>query len=128
MSVVPAKRYNLLSSDGGTFLKSSGPQGPSWGKVKGRGSRMLRPTGGSSSSVNNYSPTGWVTARWEMRASLPVRTPPTLPMTSLTIATLNIRGCRMALRRSQVLSFLREGGYSVVFLQETHTDPTAKDS
>ncbi|CAM2112452.1 unnamed protein product [Caretta caretta] len=34
----------------------------------------------------------------------------------------------MALRRSQVLSFLREGGYSVIFLQETHTDPTAKDS
>ncbi|CAM5106566.1 unnamed protein product [Natator depressus] len=49
-------------------------------------------------------------------------------MTPLTIATLNIWGCRMALRRSQVLSFLREGGYSVVFLQETHTDPTAKDS
>ncbi|CAM2095642.1 unnamed protein product [Caretta caretta] len=34
----------------------------------------------------------------------------------------------MALRRSQVLSYLREGGYSVVFLQETHTDPTAEDS
>ncbi|CAM2099409.1 unnamed protein product [Caretta caretta] len=34
----------------------------------------------------------------------------------------------MALRGSQVLSFLREGGYSVVFLQETHTDPTAEDS
>ncbi|CAM2106673.1 unnamed protein product [Caretta caretta] len=34
----------------------------------------------------------------------------------------------MALRRSQVLSFLREGGYSVVFLHETHTDPTAEDS
>ncbi|CAM2097580.1 unnamed protein product [Caretta caretta] len=34
----------------------------------------------------------------------------------------------MALRRSQVLSFLRERGYSVVFLQETHTDPTADDS
>ncbi|CAM2111861.1 unnamed protein product [Caretta caretta] len=34
----------------------------------------------------------------------------------------------MALCRSQVLSFLREGGYSVIFLQETHTDPTAKDS
>ncbi|CAM2111988.1 unnamed protein product [Caretta caretta] len=33
----------------------------------------------------------------------------------------------MALRRSQVLSYLREGGYSVVFLQETHTDPTAED-
>ncbi|CAM4468701.1 unnamed protein product [Lepidochelys kempii] len=44
------------------------------------------------------------------------------------IATLNTRGCRMALRRSQVLSYLWEGGYSVVFLQETHTDPTAKDS
>ncbi|CAM2106668.1 unnamed protein product [Caretta caretta] len=27
-----------------------------------------------------------------------------------------------------MLSFLREGGYSVVFLQETHTDPTAEDS
>ncbi|CAM2115692.1 unnamed protein product [Caretta caretta] len=49
-------------------------------------------------------------------------------MTPLTIATLNTRGCRMALRRSQVLSFLREGGYFVVFLQETHTDPTAEDS
>ncbi|CAM2100581.1 unnamed protein product [Caretta caretta] len=34
----------------------------------------------------------------------------------------------MALHRSQVLSFLWEGGYSVIFLQETHTDPTAKDS
>ncbi|CAM2103760.1 unnamed protein product [Caretta caretta] len=34
----------------------------------------------------------------------------------------------MALRRSQVLSYLREGGYSVVFLQETHMDLTAKDS
>ncbi|CAM2116773.1 unnamed protein product [Caretta caretta] len=34
----------------------------------------------------------------------------------------------MALRRSQVLSYLREGGYSVVFLQETNTDPTAEDS
>ncbi|CAM2117440.1 unnamed protein product [Caretta caretta] len=34
----------------------------------------------------------------------------------------------MALCRSQVLSFLREGGYSVIFLQETHTDPTAEDS
>ncbi|CAM2113530.1 unnamed protein product [Caretta caretta] len=34
----------------------------------------------------------------------------------------------MALRRSQVLSFLWEGGYSVIFLQETHTDPTAEDS
>ncbi|CAM2097586.1 unnamed protein product [Caretta caretta] len=34
----------------------------------------------------------------------------------------------MALRRSQVLSYLREGGYSVVFLQETHTDPIAEDS
>ncbi|CAM4578125.1 unnamed protein product [Caretta caretta] len=49
-------------------------------------------------------------------------------MTPLTIATLNTWGCRMALRRSQVLSFLREGGYSVIFLQETHTDPTAEDS
>ncbi|CAM5165625.1 unnamed protein product [Eretmochelys imbricata] len=34
----------------------------------------------------------------------------------------------MALRRSQVLSYLREGGYSVVFLQETHTDLTAEDN
>ncbi|CAM5081636.1 unnamed protein product [Natator depressus] len=63
-----------------------------------------------------------------MRVSLPVRTPPALPMTPLTIATLNTRGCRMALRRFQVLFFLQEGGYSVIFLQETHTDPTAEDS
>ncbi|CAM5090575.1 unnamed protein product [Eretmochelys imbricata] len=49
-------------------------------------------------------------------------------MTPLIVATLNTRGCMMALCRSQVLSYLREGGYSVVFLQETHTDPTAKDS
>ncbi|CAM5123042.1 unnamed protein product [Eretmochelys imbricata] len=49
-------------------------------------------------------------------------------MTPLTIATLNTRGCRMALRRSQVLSFLREDWYSVVFLQETHMDLTAEDS
>ncbi|CAM2104318.1 unnamed protein product [Caretta caretta] len=34
----------------------------------------------------------------------------------------------MALCRSQVLSFLREGGYSVVFLQETHTELSAEDS
>ncbi|CAM2103846.1 unnamed protein product [Caretta caretta] len=34
----------------------------------------------------------------------------------------------MALCRSQVLSFLQKGGYSVIFLQETHTDPTAEDS
>ncbi|CAM2101633.1 unnamed protein product [Caretta caretta] len=34
----------------------------------------------------------------------------------------------MALRRSQVLSFLQEGGYSVIFLQETNTNRTAKDS
>ncbi|CAM2119993.1 unnamed protein product [Caretta caretta] len=33
----------------------------------------------------------------------------------------------MALRRSQVLSYLREGRYSVVFLQETHTDPATED-
>ncbi|CAM2096202.1 unnamed protein product [Caretta caretta] len=33
----------------------------------------------------------------------------------------------MALRRSQVLSYLREGEYSVVFLQETHTDLDAED-
>ncbi|CAM2094788.1 unnamed protein product [Caretta caretta] len=33
----------------------------------------------------------------------------------------------MALRRSQVLSYLREGRYSLVFLQETHTDPAAED-
>ncbi|CAM4394329.1 unnamed protein product [Lepidochelys olivacea] len=49
-------------------------------------------------------------------------------MTPPIITTLNTRGCRMALHRSQVLSYLREGRYSVVFLQETHTDPTAKDS
>ncbi|CAM2106152.1 unnamed protein product [Caretta caretta] len=49
-------------------------------------------------------------------------------MTPLIIATLNTRGCRIAFRRFQVLSYLREGGYSVVFLQETHTDPTAEDS
>ncbi|CAM4386591.1 unnamed protein product [Lepidochelys kempii] len=49
-------------------------------------------------------------------------------MTPLTISTLNTWGCRMALCRSQVLSFLREGGYSVIFLQETHTDLTAEDS
>ncbi|CAM2118491.1 unnamed protein product [Caretta caretta] len=34
----------------------------------------------------------------------------------------------MGLRRCQVLSFLRDGGYSVAFLQETHTDPATKDS
>ncbi|CAM2107544.1 unnamed protein product [Caretta caretta] len=34
----------------------------------------------------------------------------------------------MGLRRCQVLSSLREQGYSVVFLQETHTDPAAEDS
>ncbi|CAM5080825.1 unnamed protein product [Natator depressus] len=49
-------------------------------------------------------------------------------MAPITIATLNTRGCRMGLCRSQVLFFLREGGYSVVFLQDTHTDLAAKDS
>ncbi|CAM5103519.1 unnamed protein product [Eretmochelys imbricata] len=50
-------------------------------------------------------------------------------MVPLTIATLNTRGCRMGLRRCQVLSFLPSGGgYSVVFLQETHTDPATEDS
>ncbi|CAM4564263.1 unnamed protein product [Caretta caretta] len=49
-------------------------------------------------------------------------------MAPLTIITLNTRGCRMGLRRCQVLSFLREGGYSVIFLQETHTDPAAEAS
>ncbi|CAM4717434.1 unnamed protein product [Lepidochelys kempii] len=34
----------------------------------------------------------------------------------------------MGICRSQVFSFLQEGGYSVIFLQETHTDPTAKDN
>ncbi|CAM2115753.1 unnamed protein product [Caretta caretta] len=34
----------------------------------------------------------------------------------------------MGLRKCQVLSFLREEGYSVVFLQETHTDPAAQDN
>ncbi|CAM2104909.1 unnamed protein product [Caretta caretta] len=34
----------------------------------------------------------------------------------------------MGLRRCQVLSFLWEGGYSVIFLQETHTDPAAEAS
>ncbi|CAM2115150.1 unnamed protein product [Caretta caretta] len=34
----------------------------------------------------------------------------------------------MGLRRCQVLSFLQEGGYSVVFLQDTHTDPATEDS
>ncbi|CAM2115148.1 unnamed protein product [Caretta caretta] len=34
----------------------------------------------------------------------------------------------MGLRRCQVLSFLQEGRYFVVFLQETHTDPAAEDS
>ncbi|CAM2113126.1 unnamed protein product [Caretta caretta] len=34
----------------------------------------------------------------------------------------------MGLRRSQVLSFLWEGGYSVIFLQETHTAPAVKAS
>ncbi|CAM2118445.1 unnamed protein product [Caretta caretta] len=34
----------------------------------------------------------------------------------------------MGLRRCQVLPFLRDGGFSVVFLQETHTDPAAEDS
>ncbi|CAM5113074.1 unnamed protein product, partial [Natator depressus] len=54
--------------------------------------------------------------------------PPALLIASIIIATLNTRGCRMGLRRSQVLSFLREGVYSVVFLKETHTDPASEDS
>ncbi|CAM5129617.1 unnamed protein product [Natator depressus] len=48
-------------------------------------------------------------------------------MALLIFATLNTRGCGMGLRRSQVLSFLWERGYSVVFLQETNTDPAAKN-
>ncbi|CAM5101522.1 unnamed protein product [Eretmochelys imbricata] len=61
-------------------------------------------------------------------ASVPASEDPPRPSRPLTIATLNTRGCRMALCRSHVLSFLREGGYSVIFLQETHTDPTTEDS
>ncbi|CAM4562016.1 unnamed protein product [Caretta caretta] len=94
-----------------------------------------RPTGGPAASVTIYSLTGWVTdccaTRRGLRTPLPTRNPhppPALHMTPLIIATLNTRGCRMALRRSQVLSYFREGGYSVVFLQETHTDLTAEDS
>ncbi|CAM2105219.1 unnamed protein product [Caretta caretta] len=34
----------------------------------------------------------------------------------------------MGLHKCQVLSFLWEGGYSVVFLQETHMDPVTEDS
>ncbi|CAM2120287.1 unnamed protein product [Caretta caretta] len=34
----------------------------------------------------------------------------------------------MGLHRCQVLSFLRDGGYSVIFLLETHRDPAADAS
>ncbi|CAM2114723.1 unnamed protein product [Caretta caretta] len=49
-------------------------------------------------------------------------------MKDTIFATLNTRGCSVVLRRSQVLSFLREGGYSVIFLQETHTAPAVEAS
>ncbi|CAM2114726.1 unnamed protein product [Caretta caretta] len=49
-------------------------------------------------------------------------------MKDTIFATLNTRGCSVGLRRSQVLSFLREGGYSVIFLQETHTAPAVEAS
>ncbi|CAM4598138.1 unnamed protein product [Lepidochelys olivacea] len=78
----------------------------------GMGHGLLRDLPGAANTPTNKEPP----------------TTPALRMTPLIIATLNTRGCRMALRRSQVLSYLWEGGYSVVFLQETHTDPTSQDS
>uniref|UniRef100_A0A674JQG0 Reverse transcriptase domain-containing protein n=1 Tax=Terrapene triunguis TaxID=2587831 RepID=A0A674JQG0_9SAUR len=39
-------------------------------------------------------------------------------MTVTTFASLNARGCRVGLRRCQVLSFLREGGYSLRALED----------
>ncbi|CAM2096252.1 unnamed protein product [Caretta caretta] len=49
-------------------------------------------------------------------------------MKDTIFATLNTRGCSMGLHRSQVLSFLREGRYSVIFLQDTHTAPAVEAS
>ncbi|CAM5176125.1 unnamed protein product [Eretmochelys imbricata] len=49
-------------------------------------------------------------------------------MAPLIVTTLNTQDCRMGLHKCQVLSFLREGGYSVVFLQETHMDLAGEDS
>ncbi|CAM5096508.1 unnamed protein product [Natator depressus] len=49
-------------------------------------------------------------------------------MKDAIFATLNTRGCSVGLRRSQVLSFLQEGGYSVIFLQETHTTSAVEAS
>ncbi|CAM2117249.1 unnamed protein product [Caretta caretta] len=46
-------------------------------------------------------------------------------MKDTIFATLNTRGCSMGLHRSQVLSFLREGG-TLIFLQETHTAPAVE--
>ncbi|CAM4614634.1 unnamed protein product [Lepidochelys kempii] len=82
--------------------------------------------------MTRYSPTGWVMVLRGLMgaASVPAgEDPPAdLLMALLIVATLNIQGCRMGLRRCQVLSSLREQGYSVVFLQETHTDLAAEDS
>nr|P14381.1 RecName: Full=Transposon TX1 uncharacterized 149 kDa protein; AltName: Full=ORF 2 [Xenopus laevis]AAA49976.1 ORF2 [Xenopus laevis] len=47
---------------------------------------------------------------------------------ALSISTLNTNGCRNPFRMFQVLSFLRQGGYSVSFLQETHTTPELEAS
>ncbi|CAM2112155.1 unnamed protein product [Caretta caretta] len=49
-------------------------------------------------------------------------------MKDTIFAMLNTRGCSVGLRRSQVFSFLRGGGYSVIFLQETHTAPAVEAS
>ena len=42
------------------------------------------------------------------------------------IGTVNVNGCRDPFRRAQVISYLKKGGYSVCFLQETHTTPEAE--
>ncbi|CAM4533491.1 unnamed protein product [Lepidochelys kempii] len=133
MSVAPATRYSLLSSDGAIFFQILQATRALIGEGKGTGKqdataywqvRVFRDqllTYGMGQGLL-HGPLGDVSV--PAHEDLPWPS----PMTPLTIATLNTRGCRMALRRSQVLSFLWEGGYSVIFLQETHTDPTAEDS
>ncbi|CAM5160846.1 unnamed protein product [Natator depressus] len=49
-------------------------------------------------------------------------------MAPIIFATLNTRGCRMVSAGASCSPSFGRGGYSVVFLQETHTDPATEDS
>ncbi|CAM4498362.1 unnamed protein product [Caretta caretta] len=131
MSMAPTTRYSLLSSDGGIFFQILRATRALMGESKGTGKqdaaaywrvRIFRDqllTYGMGQGLLR-GPLG--------DASIPASEDPPPSFPHDTSHHRNTRGCRMALRRSQVLSSLREGGYSVIFLQEAPTDLTAEDS